>query len=235
MDLMNRGVRPSQPTSSPAGGPSQPAQHPSGKTKSGKFGKFRPSNFLNVAYIALLFSVTVVIIGVLAALVISDNNSKEGGLVDKNKFQAVFLNNGQVYFGNIADLNENYVSMGNIYYLRVNQQVQPGQQASQNDVSLVKLGCELHGPEDAMVINREQVTFWENLKSDGQVTKAIAEYVKANPNGQDCAQQQNTGSGESTSTEGGSESTNSTNSSTGTGTSTGNTTGTTPSTPTTGQ
>lgn len=194
---MSRGVRPSQPTSSPEPGPTQQTQHPAGKAKSGKLKKFRPSNLLNVAYIALLFSVTVVIIGVLAALVISDNNGKEAGLVDKSKYQAVFLNNGQVYFGNITDLNEDYLSASNIYYLRVNQQVQPGQQASQNDVSLVKLGCELHGPQDSMVINRDQVTFWENLKDDGQVTKAIAEYVKANPNGQDCAQQQNTGSSNS--------------------------------------
>lgn len=227
---MSRGVRPTQPTSSPQPGPTQQTQHPAGKGKSGKFKKFRPSNFLNVAYIALLFSVTVVIIGVLAALVISDNNSKESNLVDKSKFQAVFLNNGQVYFGNIADLTEDYLSVGNIYYLRVNQQVQPGQQASQNDVSLVKLGCELHGPQDSMVINRDQVTFWENLKEDGQVTKAIAEYVKANPNGQDCAQQQNTGSTESSANTNNSSTTGTT-----PGTSTGTSTGTTPSTPTTGQ
>lgn len=216
---MSRGVRPTQPTSSPEPGPTQQTQHPANKGRSGKLKKFRPSNLLNVAYIALLFSVTVVIIGVLAALVISDNNSKESNLVDKTKFQAVFLNNGQVYFGNIADLTEDFLSVGNIYYLRVNQQVQPGQQASQNDVSLVKLGCELHGPQDSMVINRDQVTFWENLKDDGQVTKAIAEYVKANPNGQDCAQQQNTGgSSDSGSTTG--------TGTTGTDTSTGTTTGT---------
>jgi len=227
MDLMSRGVRPSQPATNPNGGTSQTTQQPSGK-KSGKFKKFKPSNFLNVAYIALLFSVTVVIIGVLAALVISDNGGKEEGLVDKSKFQAVFLNNGQVYFGNIADLNESYVSMGNIYYLRVNQQVQPGQQASQNDVSLVKLGCELHGPEDSMVINREQVTFWENLKTDGQVTNAINEYVKANPNGQDCSQQQQNTNSESSSSNSSNTGTNSTNSTSNNATSNTSTGGTAP-------
>jgi hypothetical protein len=78
--------------------------------------------------------------------------------------------------------------MSDIYYLRVNQQVQPnGQQSSSNnDISLVKLGCELHGPQDQMVINQNQVIFWENLKDDGQVAKAVAEYVKQNPNGQKC-------------------------------------------------
>jgi len=45
----------------------------------------------------------------------------------------------------------------------------------------------LHGPEDQMLINRDQITFWENLKSDGQVAKAVGDYVKANPNGQTCS------------------------------------------------
>jgi hypothetical protein len=113
----------------------------------------------------------------------------ESGYVDDKKLQAVFLNGGQVYFGNINDLNGKFLSMSNIYYLRVNQQVQPNQStnaAASNDISLVKLGCELHGPTDNMVINREQVIFWENLKDDGQVAKAVAEYKKANPGDQKC-------------------------------------------------
>jgi hypothetical protein len=81
------------------------------------------------------------------------------------------------------------MSLSDIYYLRVNQQVQPNQannQQAQNDISLVKLGCELHGPQDEMLINRDQIIFWENLKDDGQVAKAVAEYKKQNPNGQQC-------------------------------------------------
>jgi hypothetical protein len=57
-----------------------------------------------------------------------------------------------------------------------------------SDISLVKLGCELHGPEDEMLINRSQIVFWENLKEDGQVTQAVAEYIEQNPDGQDCEQ-----------------------------------------------
>jgi len=116
-----------------------------------------------------------------------DNSEKK--YVDNSKFQAVFLNGGQVYFGKVQTLNEKFITMNNIYYLRVNQQVQPNQSttsAANQDVSLAKLGCELHGPTDTMVINREQVLFWENLKADGQVAKAITAYVKANPQGQTC-------------------------------------------------
>jgi hypothetical protein len=79
--------------------------------------------------------------------------------------------------------------MSNIYYLRVNQTVQPDSKNTNNnnDVSLVKLGCELHGPQDQMVINQDQVIFWENLKSDGQVAKAVATFQKNNPDGQNCS------------------------------------------------
>jgi len=203
MDFTNRTSRPQQPGE----GPGSVDNSPSGvkNTKSGKegvFSRFRKHALLNITYLGLLLSITVVMVGVLLALFFFEGN-REDKYVDTTKHQAIFLNNGQVYFGNITDLNKEFLTMSNIYYLRVNQQVQPGQQASQNDVSLVKLGCELHGPQDIMVVNRDQITFWENLKDDGQVTTAIAEYVKANPDGQDCSkpQQQQGAEGSSTTEE----------------------------------
>ena len=54
-------------------------------------------------------------------------------------------------------------------------------------VSLVKLGCELHSPFDQMVINRSQVTFWENLQDSGQVAKAVKSFQDKNPSGQKCS------------------------------------------------
>ena len=193
MDLNNRSFRPNQqPNPSqnePTNVSSQSSAGSHSPKKPSKLSKFKPSGVLSVTYVFLLFSVTIVLVGVLLTLVFFKNTSREERFVDTTKYQAIFLNNGQVYFGNINELNRDYLSLSDIYYLRVNQQVQPDQQASQNDVSLVKLGCELHGPQDNMVVNRDQVTFWENLKDDGQVAKAVAEYQKANPNGQNCEQQ----------------------------------------------
>jgi hypothetical protein len=131
------------------------------------------------------------IIGLIALYLAIGGSNEESKYVDEKKFQAIFLNGGQVYFGKIHSLNSKFITIDNIYYLRVNQQVQPDQKAAADsaanqDVSLAKLGCELHGPTDVMVINRDQVLFWENLKDDGQVAKAITAYVKENPNGQKC-------------------------------------------------
>lgn len=113
-------------------------------------------------------------------------------------YQAVFLTNGQVYFGKISNKNEDWMTMKDIYYLQVIQPPLQGQQQAdqaqaqaqaQPQISLVKLGNELHGPVDEMHITRSQVLFYEDLKEDSQVIKAIKDY-KANPQGAAPAAQQ---------------------------------------------
>lgn len=92
--------------------------------------------------------------------------------VDKNKWQAVFLNNNQVYFGHVKNEGGGYVALTDIFYLRATQPLQQGSQ-SEPQLSLVKLGSELHGPEDMMHIPKNVILFWENLKDDSQVVQAI--------------------------------------------------------------
>ena len=49
-----------------------------------------------------------------------------------------------------------------------------------SNVQLIKLGNEIHGPEDNMIIARDQVLFFENLKNDGKVSATIKDYVDKN-------------------------------------------------------
>lgn len=106
----------------------------------------------------------------------------DNGGVARDKYQAVFLNNDQVYFGKITKVNDDTLVLTDIYYLQqtqkegANQNQTSGQTA--NQTSLAKLGDELHGPQDQMNINMDQVLFWENLKDDGKVVTAIKEYKK---------------------------------------------------------
>lgn len=96
-----------------------------------------------------------------------------------DQYQAVFLSNNMVYFGKVSSITSEYIKMTDIFYLQVNQQQgdQKAQAADQqSQLSLAKLGNELHGPEDAMFINRNEVLFWENLKPDGKVVQAIKNY-----------------------------------------------------------
>jgi hypothetical protein len=101
--------------------------------------------------------------------------------IDGSRYQAVFFTNGQVYFGKLENLNGSYFKLTDIFYLQTptdddskNPQNTSDQQNS--DVQLVKLGSEIHGPEDEMIIGKEQVLFFENLKKDGKVSDSIAKY-----------------------------------------------------------
>jgi len=120
-----------------------------------------------------------------AVLVFSqgDQASREADLINTERYQAVFLDSqdGQVYFGKLDIYNKDLYILSDIYYVRVETPIQPEgvNQPAQPNISLAKLGNELHGPEDVMFVARNKVLYWENLKTDGQVTSAITEY-KAN-------------------------------------------------------
>ena len=104
--------------------------------------------------------------------------------IDESEYQAIFLTNGQVYFGKLHDFsNENY-KLNDIFYLQTktattdSSNPQKTTSSDAADVQLIKLGSEIHGPEDQMIINKEQVLFFENIKNDGKVAKSIQEYKK---------------------------------------------------------
>lgn len=102
--------------------------------------------------------------------------------INTAEYQAIFLTNGQVYFGKVADLNNKYVTITDVYYLQVQQGSSSSLQGASSatspssQVSLVKLGNELHGPQDEMYISSQQMLFWENLKDTGKVVQAIDKY-----------------------------------------------------------
>jgi hypothetical protein len=109
------------------------------------------------------------------------NDFNEDGNISKGEFQAVFLTNGQVYFGKLSNLNHKYITINDVYYLQVQsstslQGASNSTNTSDSQVSLVKLGNELHGPQDEMYIANDQMLFWENLKPSGKVTQAIDKY-----------------------------------------------------------
>jgi len=100
-------------------------------------------------------------------------------IVDSSKYQAVFLTNGQTYFGKISNLEEKYVKISDVYYIVLRQPLQSqrneegGQsQQSGTEYTLIKLGKELHGPT-SMSINRDHILFVEDLSDDSKIVQAI--------------------------------------------------------------
>jgi len=100
-------------------------------------------------------------------------------------WQAIFLSNGQVYFGKIEKVTDRELVLSNIYYLQVvtkplqqSQETPPPTTAqSQQELTLAKLGNELHGPVDIMTINRDHILLTEELKEDSKVVTAITTYI----------------------------------------------------------
>ena len=82
------------------------------------------------------------------------------------KYQAVFLANGQTYFGRYLDRFGPYVKVEDPFYI----QQQPKQEGQQNpDLKLVRRGSELHEPDPEMLIPKDAILFVEDLRPDSQV------------------------------------------------------------------
>lgn len=124
-----------------------------------------------------------------------------------SSYVAVFLSNTQVYFGHLKDAESAYPTLSDVYYLRVTQALTPGTAGSaenvsvvknskdakdktatpaadqqvKNELTLIKMGSEIHGPTDTIRINRDHILFTETLKDDSKIVKAINDYRQKNP------------------------------------------------------
>lgn len=133
--------------------------------------RFRPSR-----KIILGFGIPLILLIALLGWVLYSRSS--GTLIESNQYQAVFLNNGSVYFGKLQQKNSQYYTLTDVYYFESKAaSANPTSQVT-NETStlpkLIKLGKELHAPEDRMNIEQSQISFFENISSDGAVAKAIA-------------------------------------------------------------
>lgn len=86
-------------------------------------------------------------------------------------YQALFLDNGQVYFGRINKMGKKYVTITDVYYFG-----KDSNNPNSEDVVLLKLGSEVHGPTDEMKILENHILYIEKLSNDSRVVEAIREY-----------------------------------------------------------
>lgn len=176
MDFRSRGTQVPTTASASSAGSNYSAPSNGNASNSGN-SKF--TSWLQRGSVVLLFSVTVLLAAL--ALFLYSGGSNPARAIKQDKYQAVFLNNGQVYFGHINELGNKYLNLGSIYYLQTSSTDSSQATSTPSNVTLVKLGCELHGPYDQMIINNDQVLFWENLQDSSQVVSKIKEAQKSNP------------------------------------------------------
>lgn len=147
------------------------------------FNEKKSNKKLYVAVAAVIIVIAVCAIGFFAF----SKLAQSGAAIDGGKYQAVFFTNGQVYFGKLQQFNSEYMKLTDVYYLQTqsedtsNDSKNPQETSGdQNNATLIKLGDEIHGPEDQMVISKDQILFYENLKKDGKVSQSIEKFK--NPN-----------------------------------------------------
>lgn len=113
--------------------------------------------------------------------------SKDNIVISSNlnkPWQAVYLNNSQIYFGHITELENGVLHLTDVYTLQSFQE--PADVSSSESFSLkqepkttyklVKKGTDkIITTDNAMTINLNSVVYWEKLTAESQVVKLIEE------------------------------------------------------------
>jgi hypothetical protein len=86
----------------------------------------------------------------------------------RGTYQAVFLTNGQTYFGRYYDRIGAYVKIEDVYYL---QQTQGNDPSAAPETKIVRRGRELHGPASRMLVPKSAVLFVEDLTDSSPIAQ----------------------------------------------------------------
>lgn len=95
--------------------------------------------------------------------------------IDSGKFQTVYLMNGQIYFGKLSPLGDSRYKLTNVYYLQsdTSAEAEGNTANAANNNQLIKLSNAIYGPEDEMVISKDQVLYFQNLQDGGRAAQLI--------------------------------------------------------------
>ena len=88
--------------------------------------------------------------------------------VGRAQYQAVFLANGQTYFGRYYDRIGAYAKIEDVYYL---QQTGDGEKT---DTKIVRRGGELHAPSHRMLVPKSAILFVEDLTDASPIAQFMA-------------------------------------------------------------
>lgn len=88
------------------------------------------------------------------------------------RYQAVFLENGQTWFGRYRERLGPYVVLESVYYVQSKGSPDPdGPPINQ----LIRRGNELHGPDAQVLIPKTAILFVEDLRDDSPIARYMAD------------------------------------------------------------
>lgn len=121
--------------------------------------------------IFLLAALLVVLIIITVFLVLKLNNNSA-----ESKYSAVYLSNGEIYFGKLSWFPSPRLS--EVFFI---QRIAGEENSDQ--LSLQPFGSVLWGPENKLNLNPKEIIFWTDLRQDSQVVQII-ETAKKSATGQ---------------------------------------------------
>ncbi|KKS14437.1 MAG: hypothetical protein A3I32_00670 [Candidatus Yanofskybacteria bacterium RIFCSPLOWO2_02_FULL_45_10] len=96
-------------------------------------------------------------------------------VVGRQAYQAVFLTNDQVYFGHLDAVDTRYPILDDVYYVQL-LPADPNSDKSASTGRVVRLiDSATHKPTNRMILNREQILFWEDLSDRSPILQKIME------------------------------------------------------------
>ena len=89
------------------------------------------------------------------------------------RYQAVFLSNGQTYFGRYIDRIGPYVKIEGAYYIQQTPTATEEQPNLPAESKLIRRGTELHQPLPYLLVPKTSILFVEDLRPDSSVAQFI--------------------------------------------------------------
>jgi hypothetical protein len=104
--------------------------------------------------------------------------------VKDTNLKAVALDNGQVYYAQVAKEDALNIYLDDVYYIQTEQRVVPAEDEDSEDQVinvpvLVKRGDELHKPTGLLQINRDRVVGIETIGEDSEILLEIQRLMEA--------------------------------------------------------
>lgn len=120
-------------------------------------------------------ALALIVLAILVGMTVFRGGRSGTGVPDKDKYQVVFLQNGQAYFGHLSGLGSAFVTLSDVYSVDQANQASPSPGATPGpSLQLVKRSDNaLLKPEDPLRIASDQLITWENVSDDSEVAKAI--------------------------------------------------------------
>jgi hypothetical protein len=96
--------------------------------------------------------------------------------------QIVFLTNGQIYFGNLLTSQGDFVTLRDVYYPQAVDSLRPDPSGLKKKITLQRLDEEIYAPDGNLNINKSQILYYENMRSDSKINDAINKFIQDNKN-----------------------------------------------------